>query len=84
MFNLDYCGFLLCVLTLIGVQWHLPPSSICQSECWVVFLSRGEGSFGANCWIRWEIVVAPGGDKSHGSLGHHTIQYHTIPYHTIP
>ena len=59
MFNLDYCGFLLCVLTLIGVQWHLPPSSICQSECWVVFLSRGEASFGANCWIRWEIVVAP-------------------------
>ena len=32
-----------------------------------ISVGGGEGSFGANCWIRWEIVVAPGGDKSHGS-----------------
>ena len=60
---------------------------ICYHHLFVlggISVGRSEGCFGANCWIRWEIVVAPGGDKSHGSLGHHTIQYHTIPYNTIP
>ena len=59
---------------------------ICYHHLFVlggISVGRSEGCFGANCWIRWEIVVAPGGDKSHGSLGHHTIQYYTIQYYTI-